>query len=84
MMTGALSRPRSRDAHLQALPTLPDGLPGTVQAEAVQQECHALPVILEALDDTGVIAHNSVHGVPLIAAHILQSQQPPPCTRCHL
>ena len=42
------------------------------------------PIILEALDDTGVIAHNSVHGVPLIAAHILQSQQPPPCATCHL
>ena len=39
------------------------------------------PVVLEALDHASVIADHSVHGVPLIAAHVLhasKSQAHPP------
>lgn len=31
-----------------------------------------LPVVLQALDDTGIVANDSVHGVPLKAADMLQ------------
>ena len=34
-------------------------------------EVWAAPVVLKALDDTSVIAHDSVHGVALKAAHML-------------
>ena len=63
---------------------LPFRLPETLQADVTQQGCHVSPVVLEALNDAGIIAHNSVHGVPLIATHILQSQQPPAHTMCRM